>query len=70
MRLINTKTRVFEEFMGRNVPAYAILSHTWEEQEVSYDDYIQGKQHSKKGYKKINMTCQMAAENDSILLSF
>ena len=37
MRLINTKTQSFEEFLGEDIPAYAILSHTWEpKEEVSY----------------------------------
>jgi len=38
MRLINTGTFELEEFMGA-VPKYAILSHTWGEGEVSYQDW-------------------------------
>lgn len=64
MRLINTSTRNFEEFLGRNIPNYAILSHTWEEEEVSYDDYMAGKhlKNDMKGFAKIDKTCQLAAE--------
>jgi len=64
MRLINTSTRAFEEFIGREIPKYAILSHTWEEEEVSYDDYVAGRHYERqmKGFKKIDMTCQLAAE--------
>ncbi|KAH7071137.1 hypothetical protein BKA63DRAFT_535114 [Paraphoma chrysanthemicola] len=40
MRLINTRTLALEEFIGREIPKYAILSHTWEGQEVTYDDYV------------------------------
>jgi hypothetical protein len=49
--------------MGRNVPQYAILSHTWEEEEVSCADYLEGKHLTSrmKGYAKIDKTCQMAA---------
>jgi hypothetical protein len=40
MRLINTSTGLFEDFIGRNLPKYAILSHTWEEEEVSFKDMV------------------------------
>ncbi|KAF2441695.1 hypothetical protein P171DRAFT_393149 [Karstenula rhodostoma CBS 690.94] len=30
MRLINCKTLGFEEFIGKHIPPYMILSHTWE----------------------------------------
>ncbi|OXV09692.1 hypothetical protein Egran_02545, partial [Elaphomyces granulatus] len=33
MRLINTLTLRFEEFLGTKKPPYAILSHTWGKQE-------------------------------------
>lgn len=29
MRLINTKTFDLEEYFGKNIPKYAILSHSW-----------------------------------------
>jgi hypothetical protein len=64
MRLINTTTRAFEEFLGGNIPQYAILSHTWEEEEVSCADYLDGKHLTShmKGYAKIDKTCEIAAE--------
>lgn len=61
MRLINTHTLALEEFIGHHIPRYAILSHTWEDDEVSYDDYIGGSHASKRGYDKIRMTCVLAA---------
>jgi hypothetical protein len=60
MRLINTSTRSFEEFITRNIPAYAILSHTWRDEEVTYKDYIEGRYATMHGFKKIEMTCQLA----------
>lgn len=39
MRLINCSTKKFEEFFNEEIPAYAILSHTWEAHEVSYSKY-------------------------------
>jgi hypothetical protein len=62
MRLINTRTMLFEEFIGRNLPNYAILSHTWEEEEVSFKDMSDASSKSKKGYGKIAMTCHLAAK--------
>jgi hypothetical protein len=63
MRLMNTHTRAFEEFIGRNIPKYAILSHTWESEEVSYTDYVEGRYLSMKGYEKIDVTCQLAVRD-------
>jgi hypothetical protein len=62
MRLINTRTLMFEEFIGRNIPTYAILSHTWEEEEVSFKDMSDPSCNSKKEYGKIATTCRLAAE--------
>ncbi|KAF3009463.1 hypothetical protein E8E13_002265 [Curvularia kusanoi] len=60
MRLINTFTRQFEEFIGSNIPPYAILSHTWEEEEVTFRQYLDGGCSDKKGFFKIDMTCRWA----------
>ena len=38
MRLLNTTTLSLRDFTGSS-PPYAILSHRWSEDEVSYDDY-------------------------------
>lgn len=60
MWLINVKTRALEEYFGNKIPPYAILSHTWEEEEVSYKQYMTGSYKHLKGYKKIDMTCHIA----------
>ncbi|KIN05218.1 hypothetical protein OIDMADRAFT_51035 [Oidiodendron maius Zn] len=60
MRLINVRTRLFEEVLGEIKPKYAILSHTWEKGEVSFTDMNDLSCKDKKGYGKIEMTCQMA----------
>lgn len=39
MRLINLETLALEEFFGDSIPRYAILSHTWEAEEISFQDY-------------------------------
>ncbi|KAK7415841.1 hypothetical protein QQX98_005623 [Neonectria punicea] len=55
MWLINIETLQMEEFFGDVIPEYAVLSHTWAEQEVSFDDW------TKKGYAKILGTCSLAS---------
>jgi len=41
MRLIESQTLRFKEFQGdHDVPPYAILSHTWGEDEVTYQDML------------------------------
>ncbi|KAI9654946.1 MAG: hypothetical protein M1821_005699 [Bathelium mastoideum] len=43
------------------VPAYAVLSHTWEKEEVSFQDMEAGTAKSKAGWKKIEFCAQQAA---------
>ncbi|GAW27038.1 putative vegetative incompatibility protein het-e-1 [Rosellinia necatrix] len=38
MRLLNTSTYALEAFLGVKTPRYAILSHTWGEDEVLFED--------------------------------
>jgi hypothetical protein len=64
MRLLNTTTSKLEEFEGNKIPLYAILSHTWGDNEVTFQD-IEGtsaeKKENRKGYEKIRMACSVAA---------
>ncbi|KXX76584.1 Vegetative incompatibility protein HET-E-1 [Madurella mycetomatis] len=63
MRLLNTLTLKFEEFLGEageEIPPYAILSHTWGPEEVSYKDYVDNNGSSKLGYEKIVQCCRLA----------
>ena len=61
MRLINTNTFKFEEFSGDEIPRYAIISHTWGNEEVEYQEYNTNASHHKGGYQKIKSTCNLAA---------
>jgi hypothetical protein len=38
MWLVNCNTLKLEYFMGSNIPKYAILSYTWEEEEVTFQE--------------------------------
>ncbi|KAM5345639.1 hypothetical protein ACJ41O_011500 [Fusarium nematophilum] len=64
MRLLNTSSYQLTEFIGPKVPPYVILSHTWEEEEVLFQD-IQDPTaaSSKKGYAKVVGCCQKAASD-------
>ena len=65
MRLLNTETWVSCEFIaGQTLPPYAILSHTWEGEEVSYQEWESGPSDdvkAKTGYKKIRNFGRRAA---------
>uniref|UniRef100_A0A0D2XLQ5 Heterokaryon incompatibility domain-containing protein n=1 Tax=Fusarium oxysporum (strain Fo5176) TaxID=660025 RepID=A0A0D2XLQ5_FUSOF len=63
MRLINTKTLELHEFFNDNVPPYAILSHTWGTEEVTFQDWQNHQVAvSKQGYLKIKNACQERAD--------
>ncbi|KAK4442339.1 heterokaryon incompatibility protein-domain-containing protein [Podospora aff. communis PSN243] len=64
MRLINVETMQLEEFWDDQTPPYAILSHTWEEEEVSYQDFLNPAVASqKRGYGKIVGACNQAKKD-------
>lgn len=69
MWLLDTETRgenlpdTLKYFKESELPAYAILSHTWypdPEQEVSFQDMKNGTGSTKPGYKKIQQCCKKA----------
>jgi hypothetical protein len=63
MRLLNTTTGRLEEFIGDNIPRYAILSHRWEDEEVTFKDLENlqdGGECKKKGSSKIQGCCNQA----------
>ncbi|KAE8448893.1 hypothetical protein EG329_008689 [Mollisiaceae sp. DMI_Dod_QoI] len=67
MWLINAVTLQLEQFLGSEFPKYAILSHTWEDdQEVTFQEFSpkQISSSSKKGYVKIKETCIRALRHD------
>jgi hypothetical protein len=65
-RLIHTRTLKLELFNEPRIPKYAILSHTWTDDEVSYEEMIRINGESshpaarKSGYLKICGTCEKA----------
>lgn len=67
MRLLNSTTLELAEFMGDDVPPYAILSHTWGKDEVTLRD-IQDptKRKDDSRFAKIRACCKQAAEVDKL----
>ncbi|KAH7323104.1 heterokaryon incompatibility protein-domain-containing protein [Stachybotrys elegans] len=66
MRLIKTSSLdrpeglVFEQFHSGRLPSYAILSHTWGDDEVTWDDFQKGTATQKPRFRKIRHSCLQA----------
>lgn len=61
MRLINARTLKIEEFVGSRNLRYAILSHTWGDEEVTFQDWHNISEASQKtGFAKIQGACNQA----------
>ncbi|KAL9579019.1 MAG: hypothetical protein Q9203_006880 [Teloschistes exilis] len=60
MRLIDTYTLTLQEFNEVDIPAYAILSHTWGDGEVSFQDFEKPSSKTLTGYTKITKCCEVA----------
>jgi hypothetical protein len=64
MRLLNVHTLKLKpiSFDGEDGsrPAYAILSHTWDRQELSFQDFEQDDRETKEGFAKIRGCCEQA----------
>ncbi|KAF2801912.1 HET-domain-containing protein [Mytilinidion resinicola] len=65
MRLLDTATVQLKEFVGNGIPPYAILSHTWEDDEVSLQALPTAGHIAPEpaGYTKIKKCCEQAASD-------
>jgi len=65
MRLLNSCTWELKEFTPhKNAPPYAILSHTWADEEVAFKDWRKMPQEEVEkmdGFSKIENCCRQAA---------
>lgn len=76
MRLLNTTTLEIEDYIGSDVPSYAILSHTWSDQEVTLQEWAKYRQEhhheetsgprfrDSSGREKIESFCRVARRDD------
>ncbi|KAF5368575.1 hypothetical protein D9758_002408 [Tetrapyrgos nigripes] len=64
MRLLNTKTFQLHEFYS-DIPTYAILSHTWDREEVTFQDMQNLRAAKRKaGYAKLSGACAHARKDN------
>jgi hypothetical protein len=63
MRLLQAATIKLERF-NTKIPPYAILSHTWGTDEVTFQDMEQPNVVEKAGYLKIKYSCEEAVRRD------
>lgn len=68
MRLINARSLKIEEFGSRDLPKYAILSHTWGDCEPTFAEWrslaTRRWKASKAGFAKVLATCKQARRDD------
>jgi hypothetical protein len=62
MRLLHTSTYEPSEFFG-TIPKYAILSHRWEEEELTFQDLPSKKDSKTKGWAKVKGCCSQALKD-------
>ncbi|KAK0102721.1 hypothetical protein ONS95_006323 [Cadophora gregata] len=60
MRLINTSSLDIFEFAPKSIPPYAILSHRWDETELSLQDLNREDRDQLPGFSKIRGCCNQA----------
>ena len=58
MRLVNIFTLQLEEFFENDIPPYCILSHRWQGKEITYKDFVKGRNKDSAGYQKISDFCK------------
>ncbi|KAL8924104.1 MAG: hypothetical protein Q9208_004241 [Pyrenodesmia sp. 3 TL-2023] len=63
MRLLHTETLEFQEFFDSQTPVYAILSHRWTGNEVSFEEFYQRKEQDGQSFSKIKDCCRFAMED-------
>lgn len=61
MRLLHTSTIELHEFSSDDIPKYAILSHTWGNDEFLFSDFRKEKSARPEGYHKVTRCCELAA---------
>lgn len=60
MRLLHASNTTLHEFFGDRVPQYAILSHRWDNSEVTFQDLKDGKGPDMSGWEKVRGCCAQA----------
>lgn len=66
MRLLNTTTLELHEFFDAKIPEYAILSHRWEDGEVSFKDVFKRRNLEAPRWIKVQKSCEFARKRKAI----
>ena len=64
MRLLHTKNLEFQEFYDMQIPKYAILSHRWIGNEVSYAEFHDRKARKRPEFSKVLNFCSLAKRHE------
>ena len=62
MWLIDTKSLKLRHFVLCPMGKYAILSHTWEDDELDFDTFQTEQARKRKGFWKVEQCCAQARE--------
>ena len=62
-RASNGNLRLTEDLNSGTLPQYAILSHTWGTEEVTFKDMVDGTGKHKSGYAKISFCAEQARKD-------
>lgn len=52
------------EYFEPRIPSYAILSHRWGKDEITYKDFLKGRGKNTAGYRKVVAFCALAKERE------
>lgn len=63
MRLLHVESLELHEFFDADIPPYAILSHTWEAGEPTFQDFQVGVAQHKAGYTKVLYAAKWALQD-------
>ena len=63
MRLLNVDDLRLTEFIAGDIPDYAIVSHRWESDEITFQDLEAEKLPRKRGLRKVREACHLARED-------
>lgn len=64
MRLIDARTLEFAVYNGAAIPPYAVLSHRWNRDEVTFADYADAAAQNGNRFRKIRHLCSRALADD------
>jgi hypothetical protein len=62
MRLLHATSIELKEFSDDSIPKYAIISHRWQDDEVSFQHIQNGSATNKGGYSKLKLCCRQATK--------